>query len=64
MVDGLMRARRRPHRVCGPCRRHRSPESLEAALVAGRVAAVHDSSVVTLHVAETRAPAPESRKEA
>jgi nucleotide-binding universal stress UspA family protein len=30
-----------------------SPESLDAALVAGRIAAHHDSSVVTLHVADT-----------
>jgi nucleotide-binding universal stress UspA family protein len=30
-----------------------SPESLDAALVAGRIAARHDSSVVTLHVADT-----------
>ena len=29
-----------------------SPESLDAALVAGRIAARHDSSVVTLHVAD------------
>jgi nucleotide-binding universal stress UspA family protein len=30
-----------------------SPESLDAALVAGRIAARHDASVVTVHVADT-----------